>query len=77
MLVALTVTLATSYYVANRLGQPVLLGTAAGGIIGLISSLIVGDAPIAQMGPESAGMRFRTRPVWVSGCSWGRIGRSH
>ena len=50
MLVALIVTLATSYYVANRLGQPVLLGMAAGGVIGLISSLIVGDAPIAQMG---------------------------
>jgi len=50
MLVSLIVSLAASYYVAGRLGQPVLLGTAAGGVIGLISSLIVGDAPIAQMG---------------------------
>jgi len=64
MLVTLIVTLATSYYAANRLGQPVLLGMAAGGVIGLISSLIVGDAPIAQMGarvgwhaiPYAAGM---------------------
>lgn len=49
MLVSLTVSLAASYYVAGRLGQPVLLGMAAGGVLGLISSFMVGDVPVAQM----------------------------
>ena len=49
MLVSLIVALATSYYVAGRLGQPILLGMAGGGVLGLISSFMVGDVPIAQM----------------------------
>jgi hypothetical protein len=49
MLVSLTVSLAASYYVAGRLGQPVLLGLVAGGVLGLISSFMVGDVPVAQM----------------------------
>ena len=50
MLVSLIVALATSYYVASRLGQPVLLAMAGGGVLGLISSFMVADAPIVQMG---------------------------
>jgi uncharacterized membrane protein YgaE (UPF0421/DUF939 family) len=49
MLVSLIVSLAASYYVAGRLGQPVLLGMVAGGVLGLISSFMVGDVPVAQM----------------------------
>jgi len=49
MLVSLIVSLAASYYVASRLGQPVLLGMVAGGVLGLISSFMVGDVPVAQM----------------------------
>ena len=50
MLVSLIVAFATSYYVASRLGQPVLLAMAGGGVLGLISSVMVADAPIVQMG---------------------------
>ena len=49
MLVSLIVSLAASYYVAGWLGQPVLLGMVAGGVLGLISSFMVGDVPVAQM----------------------------
>ena len=49
MLVSLIVALATSYYLAGRLGQPILLGMAGGGVLGLISSFMVGDVPVAQM----------------------------
>jgi hypothetical protein len=49
MLVSLIASLAASYYVAGRLGQLVLLGMAAGGVLGLISSFMVGDVPVAQM----------------------------
>jgi hypothetical protein len=49
MLVSLIVALATSYYVTGRLGQPDLLGMAGGGVLGLISSFMVGDVPVAEM----------------------------
>jgi hypothetical protein len=49
MLVSPIVSLAASCYVAGRLGQPVLLGMVAGGVLGLISSFMVGDVPVAQV----------------------------
>jgi hypothetical protein len=59
MLVSLIVSLAASCYVAGRLGQPVLLGMAVGGVLGLISSFMVGDVPVAQM---AAGVGWHVVP---------------
>ena len=76
MLVSLIVSLAASYYVAGRLGQPVLLGMAAGGVLGLISSFVLGDVPVAQM---AARVGWHVVP-YTAGLGLGlflaRIGRS-
>ena len=48
-LVGLVAGLATGYFVAPALGLPALLGLVFGGLLGLLTGLIVADAPAGEL----------------------------
>ena len=48
-LVALVAGLATGYFVAPAVGLPALLGLVFGGVLGLLTGLIVADAPAGEL----------------------------